>query len=200
MGLSAMKIRSLFEYENDSTLLSEEEKDELKPKWITTKNELNEVEAQNICKAQIYIQSCQKDFLTVPFLQKLHKKMFGDVWKWAGKFRVSEKNLGVAPYLISSELKKLYDDTKYWIEHKTYSPKEIALRFHHRLVQIHPFPNGNGRISRMMADQIMQCMGADELDWGAKSFVEAGSLRKNYIDALHKADAGDYSALFALIH
>jgi len=189
----------IFQHDDGATALSEEEKQDLKPKWATTKKELNDLEARNIFKAQVWLLQNKTKILNMSFLQTLHKKMFDDVWLWAGKFRVTEKNIGIAPYLVSSELKKLYDDTAYWMEHKTYPPNEIALRFHHRLVQIHPFPNGNGRIARIMADLIMKCQGEKEFDWGEKSLIAASELRKKYINSLRKADEGDYSELFSLV-
>jgi len=193
-------MSDIFEADDDSTSLSEEEKHDLKQKWVTTKDELNKLEAKGIFGAQVWLLGYKKDILNVQFLQKLHKKMFADVWDWAGKFRITEKNIGIAPYLVTSELKKLYDDVHYWIEHKTYSPKEIALRFHHKLVQIHPFPNGNGRISRIMADLIMKKLGQKEFSWGEGGLIKVSELRQKYIQALQKADRGDYSGLLELIN
>jgi len=192
-------VTDIFETDDSATPLSEEEKQDLKQKWVTTKHDLNKLEAKGIFKAQVWLLTNKTDILNTAFLQKLHKKMFADVWNWAGKFRTTEKNIGIAPYLVSSELKKLYDDTAYWIEHKTYPPYEIAIRFHHRLVQIHPFPNGNGRIARIMADLIMRCLGEKEFDWGETSLIEISELRKNYIAALRKADDGDYSPLLEFV-
>ena len=116
-----------------------------------------------------------------------------------GKFRKTERNIGVAPYEISSKLKILLDDTNFWIENKIYSEHEIAIRFHHRLVQIHPFPNGNGRISRLMADLIMRKQGKKDLNWGTGNLTEISELRKQYIAALQEADNGDYSKLMEFV-
>jgi len=188
-------MNDIFTVDDASTPLSDEERQDLKQKWAATKGELNDLEAKNIFKAQIWLLTNKTDILNAAFLQKLLKKMFADVWKWAGKFRTSENNLGVAPYSVSSELKKLYDDAAYWIENKTYEPCEIAVRFHHRLVQVHPFPNGNGRISRIMADLILKRLNGKEFDWCVSCLLEPSEIRKNYIAALQKADNGDYSAL-----
>ena len=141
---------------SDFQPLTEEEKQGLKAGWITNRSELNEMETAGIAEAEIWLMTNKKDILSESFLKTLHKKMFGEVWLWAGSFRTTERNIGVAPYNIQPELRKLFDDIKYWIENKTYPEKEIAIRFHHRLVQIHPFPNGNGRISRLMADLLMR--------------------------------------------
>ena len=120
--------------------------------------------------------------------------MFGNIWKWAGTFRKSEKNIGVAPYQIQPKLKILLEDVKFWLNNHTYPDLEIALRFHHRLVQIHPFPNGNGRLSRIMADLIMKQTGHNPISWG-NDLTGKTELRKNYISALQQADKGDYSYL-----
>ena len=125
--------------------------------------------------------------------------MFGDIWKWAGTFRTTERNIGVTPYEIQPKLRILLDDIKFWIANRTYSEKEIAIRFHHRLVQIHPFPNGNGRISRIMADLIMRNFGLDDLDWGSGNLTEISELRTKYITALQEADKGDYKLLINFV-
>ncbi len=122
--------------------------------------------------------------------------MYGEVWKWAGKFRKSEKNIGVPHHLIGIELKKLMDDTLFWIAHSTYSPDEIAIRFKHRLVSIHCFPNGNGRHSRIMADLIVEkIFGLPPFSWGHSHLSETNTSRDNYLRALKKADLHDYSEL-----
>lgn len=191
---------NIFETDDNSTPLTEEEKQELRAKWVTTRAELNELETQGIAEAEIWLlKKNKKDILSENFIRTLHKKMFGNVWKWAGKFRTSERNIDVAPYEISSKLKILLDDTIFWIENKTYPEKEIAVRFHHRLVQIHPFPNGNGRISRLMADLIMRKQGKENLNWGTGNLTEISELRKRYIAALQEADKGNYTQLIEFV-
>jgi Fic-DOC domain mobile mystery protein B len=129
-------------------------------------------------------------------MRELHKKMLGDVWKWAGSFRNSNKNLGVDKYLIGTNLRVLLDDCKFWIEHKTFSEDEIAIRFKHRIVSIHCFANGNGRHSRLMADIIAEkIFGRDVFTWGTHNLVPKGIFRTNYLTALRKADKGDYEEL-----
>lgn len=186
----------IFEADDNSTPLTAEEKEGLKLKWITLRSELNEAEARNIAQAQIWLMSNKnKDVCSDTFLRELHKKMFGDVWKWAGTYRTSERNIGVVPYQIPIKLMQLFDDVKFWIENKTYSNREIAVRLHHKLVQIHPFPNGNGRISRLMADLVLEKLEGTKFYWGNTNLVNVSEVRSNYIAALRKADAGDYSAL-----
>ena len=190
---------NIFETDDNSTPLTEEEKQQLKAKWITTRTELNELETKGIADAEIWLLKNKKDILNETFIKNLHKKMFGDIWKWAGTFRTTERNIGVAPYEIQPKLKILLDDVRFWIDNRTFSPKEIAIRFHHRLVQIHPFPKGNGRISRLMADLLMKQFGLPVLDWGSGNLTEISELRKKYISALQDADNGDYSSLLNFI-
>jgi Fic-DOC domain mobile mystery protein B len=147
------------EYQQGQTPLGEEEKNGLMIKSIASMRELDEFEQFNIEKAiEWTIRSKFKveTILSEKFVKQVHEKMFGGVWKWAGDFRKSEKNIGVSWINIEMELRYLLDDTKYWIENKTYCPDEIAIRFKHRIVKIHCFPNGNGRHSRIMADIIIE--------------------------------------------
>ena len=182
-------------FEDGQTPLDENEKEGLKIKSITTQNELDEFEQLNIEKAiewTIHANLKAEKILTEKFIKDLHKKMYGNVWKWAGEFRKSKKNIGIPWTKIATELKNLIDDTKYWIAHKTYKPEDIAIRFKHRLVAIHCFPNGNGRHSRMMADIIMEAIfKKDIFTWHKSNMVEADDTRKNYIKALKEADNGN---------
>ena len=194
-------MSNIFEADDNSTPLTEEEKQGLIPSWVTNRSELNDLESRGIFDAEKWLlTSRQKDLLSEKFIKQVHKKMFEGTWKWAGKFRTTERNIGVAPYAIAVELQKLFDDVNYWIEHKTYSPVEIGARFHHRLVYIHPFPNGNGRHSRLMADLLMKKLGQKPLNWGEGSLVEISELRQSYIEALRKADRNDFSALLDFVN
>lgn len=183
------------------TQISEEEKTGLKIKVITLQRELDEFELRNIAKAQKWLKK-QKveavDVLQEAFLKKLHQRMFNDVWKWAGTFRRSEKNIGVPWVQVPREVRVLCDDALFWVEHETFPPTEIALRFKHRLVSIHCFPNGNGRHARMMADVLMeQVFGLSAFSWRAGNLVSATEERKMYITALRAADRGDMGPLLA---
>jgi Fic-DOC domain mobile mystery protein B len=130
-------------------------------------------------------------------VKDLHRRMLGDVWRWAGKFRTSERNIGIAHWEIPVALRILLEDTKAWIGYKTYPPDEIAVRFHHRLVQIHPFPNGNGRHSRLMADLLVMQLGGERFSWGRESLGDAGEVRTSYIKALKAGDDHDIGPLLA---
>ena len=167
----------VLEYADGQTPLDEDEKEGLKIKSITTQGELDEFEHLNIEKAvewTIHTKLKPERILTEKFVKDLHKKMYGDVWKWAGNFRMTDKNIGIEWTQIGVELKCLIDDTRYWIENKTYSSEEIAIRFKHRIVAIHCFPNGNGRHSRMMADIIMESIfNKDVFNWHKSDMVKA---------------------------
>lgn len=179
----------LIDAEDDaSTPLTPEERDALIPSYITQRRELNEAEQVGIDDASRWAFSRMRDVLIDEFLCQLHRRMFGDVWKWAGQFRTTPRNIGVDAWQISPELRQLLDDVRYWIEHQTYAPDEIAVRFHHRLVWIHPFPNGNGRLSRLAADLLAVQLGQERFTWGSGNLVTIADLRKRYVDALRAAD------------
>ena len=184
-----------FNYKEGQTPLDQEEKEGLKINSITTQVELDEFEQLNIEKAVEWTIH-KKIILTEKFVKDLHKKMYGDVWKWAGEFRMTEKNIGIQWTQIGIELKNLLDDTRYWIENKTFLPEEIAIKFKHRLVSIHCFPNGNGRHSRMMADIIMESIFQNKIfSWHQSNMVKANETRNEYIKALREADNGDCATL-----
>ncbi|PCI96282.1 MAG: cell filamentation protein Fic [Flavobacteriales bacterium] len=186
-------------YSDGQTPLDEEEKEGLKIKSITTQGELDELEQLNIEKAvewTIHTNFKLERIFTEKFVKDLHKKMYGDVWKWAGEFRKSNKNIGIEWIQIEIELRNLLDDAKYWVENNTFLPEEISIRFKHRIVSIHCFPNGNGRHSRMIADIIMESVFDKEIfSWNQSNMVKADDVRKEYIAALRKADNGDVNPL-----
>lgn len=186
-------------YEQGQTPLNEDEKDGLKIKSITTQQELDQFEQLNIEKAlewTIHANLKPEKILTEKFVKDLHKRMYGDVWKWAGEFRKSEKNIGITWPQIGIELRSLLEDTKFWIENSTYLPEEIAIRFKHRLVSIHCFPNGNGRHSRLMADIIIESIFGEEVfSWHQSNMVKADETRTKYIDSLKQADIGNIEPL-----
>ncbi len=138
-----------------------------------------------------------RDPLSEKFVKDLHRQMLGDVWRWAGKFRTSERNIGIAHWEIPVALRQLLDDTRAWIEYETYPPDEIAVRFHHRLVQIHSFPNGNGRHARLMADLLVMRLGGERFSWGSANLQDACAVRQRYIAALQAADDHDIGPLLA---
>ena len=180
------------EYIKGQTPIEEEEKEELKIKTISTRGELNEFEQANIEKAiewSLKTNPSYNKILTIDFIIEVHKRMFDQVWGWAGKFRKTNKNIGVDKYQIPLELTKLIDDCRYWIENKVYPEDEIAIRFKHRLVEIHPFPNGNGRHSRLCADiLISKGLKKEIFTWGSKNITDKGDTRTEYLNAIYEAD------------
>jgi Fic-DOC domain mobile mystery protein B len=190
-------VSGLFDQPDDATPLNPEEMRELIPAHIAFRADLNEAELENIERAQDWALGRNRDPLTEKFIADLHRRMLGDVWKWAGKIRKSERNLGIPFYEIPVAVRQLLGDTKAWVEYKTYSPDEIAVRFHHRLVQIHPFPNGNGRHARLMADFLVMRLGGERFSWGRESLCDAGAMRQRYIAALRAADNHDVAQLLA---
>jgi Fic-DOC domain mobile mystery protein B len=129
------------------------------------------------------------------YIRKLHRKMFEETWKWAGQYRVTEKTIGVPVHEIRERLMELLGDVRYWIENSTYPPDETAVRFHHRLVFIHPFPNGNGRHARLMADVLVMKLGRPAFSWGSANLVREGEARTRYLEAIRAADHGDIQPL-----
>ena len=126
----------------------------------------------------------------------VHKKMFGEVWAWAGTKRKSNKNIGVDKTQISVEIRKLIDDCNFWIDNQSFSEEGIAIRFSHRLVKIHLFPNGNGRHSRLVADiMISKLFNEPVFSWGHSDLSKKNPIRKEYLDAIYKADNDDYKPL-----
>lgn len=194
-----------FEYAPGATPLDPDETAGLIPLHITTQGELNEWEAQNILNAEkwLFSTSSHGDFLTIEFTRLLHNKMFNETWKWAGLFRSTIKSIGVAPYNISTNLTNLLAD----IRHQILSIKvaddrmidEIAYRFHHRLVAIHPFSNGNGRHSRLMTDYLLVQTGRPRFTWGDNNLGSNNPVRDQYLNALRKADRHDYTELSAFV-
>ena len=185
-----------------ATPLDVDEKEGLCFVHITTRGELDQLEQANIVEGLQWLKKQNNtDVLSEGFVRNLHKRLFGQVWKWAGCFRKTEKNIGVEPIQIAIQLRQLLDDTRYWIEHETYPPMEIAARFHHKLVLIHPFPNGNGRHARIMADSILtKLMDAPAIDWaGGYKLENMNERRDQYIVALRAADKDDFTKLFEFV-
>lgn len=188
-----------FKFPEGSTLLEPDELTDLIPSHITTQQELNEWEEQNIILAQQWALN-QNDILSLFFMRRLHLHMFNLTWKWAGEFRSSEKNLGVTWHAIPTEIKVLCDNIEYQLVNKVYPIEEIAARFHHRLVWIHPFPNGNGRHARLMTDLLLIQHGHSRFSWGMGQDLHRFTVaRKNYIAALKSADKGDFTKLFEFV-
>ena len=189
-----------FAYPPGATPLDPDDAAGLIPSHITAQGQLNEWEFQNVADARAWAFSRKRRrFLTTRFAQELHRQMFGKTWKWAGTLRTRETLPGIDPANIAVELKKLFDDVEYQLQHKSMPLDEIAARFHHRLTFIHPFPNGNGRHARLMTDILLKANGADPFDWGNSDLVAPDETRERYLAALRAADGRDHSLLFEFV-
>ena len=180
-----------------NTPLEAEEREALIPTHITLRAELNEVEQIGIADADRWAFSRRRDVLDATFLNVLHKRMFSNVWKWAGAYRKTSRNIGIEAYRIAVEVHALVDDVKYWVENETYPADEISVRFHHRLVSIHPFPNGNGRHARFAADLLAMQLGHPRFSWGGDNLTEPAETRSRYVKALQAADDNRIEDLLA---
>ena len=184
--------------DNGKTVLTHEESQGLLLSYITIRSELNEAEQANITVAAERARR-RKFTLDEASLNRLHREMFGRVWNWAGAFRTTNKNLGIDYHLIPTELRILLDDCHYWMKNNTYSPDELATRFHHRLVHIHPYANGNGRHARLATDLLLEYLGQKRFTWGSATGTDAKGVRKLYIAALQAADSHDIARLLAFV-
>ena len=184
-----------FEPADNATPLSEEERAALIPS-LSTRAELNQLERLNINDARVWAMRKsvmrRPDLVSDGFARELHRRMFNQVWSWAGRYRTTEKTLGWEVHRLAEGVRNLCDDAQAWLEHSTYPLPEAAVRLHHRLVLIHPWPNGNGRHARLMADIVVAANGGKELTWGAgQDLAAAGEVRRRYIAAVRQADQGN---------
>lgn len=189
-----------FDYPPGATPIDPDEAAGLIPTHLTLQHELNEFEEANILDAVSWLDARRRgDPLDDRFLHIVHAHMFDRTWKWAGQARQSDKNIGVPWNEIPVRLRQALDDVRAQILHRAYSPEEIAARYHHRLVLVHVFPNGNGRHARLMADLLLSNLTGSRFDWGRGSLASANELRAHYIAALRAADAGNYELLFTFL-
>ncbi len=194
-------MSDIFQTKEHETPLTEEEKLDLIPS-LSTRAELNEAERANILEARIWAMRKaglrRPDLLTDAFARELHRRMFNQIWRWAGKYRTSDRNLGWEWSRIPGGMRVLLDDARYWDEHATYAVTEIAVRQHHRMVVIHPWSNGNGRHARLLADIVIAARSGPALTWGAQlDLAQPGQARTQYIAALQAADQNNYKPLLA---
>jgi Fic-DOC domain mobile mystery protein B len=191
-------MSDLFAQPDDATPLDAEEREALLQTWITTRADLNEAEQANIDDAVVWAERRRDaDILTEGFVFELHKRMFGDVWSWAGSTRKTDRNIGIDPTQIHVQLGGLLRDVRFWVDNGTRPADEIAVRLHHGLAAIHPFPNGNGRHARQMADLLIRQLGGKPFSWGGGTLRDIGALRAQYIAALRAADEHDFELLLA---
>ncbi len=186
-----------FAADDAATPLAPGERDGLIPTYIALRSELNEAEALNVAAGERWALSRKRDVLDEPFLQRLHKQMLGDVWRWAGTYRTTPRNIGVDAWMIPVALRQVIEDARYWVEHASWSMDELAVRYAYRLVTVHPFPNGNGRWLRLAGDLMALQLGGARFTWGRTSLTTLSDTRRAYVAALKVADSGDLSALLA---
>jgi Fic-DOC domain mobile mystery protein B len=179
-----------------ATPLDADELGALIPAHIATQADLNTWEEANILQgAKWAARQRKREILDEGFVRELHRRMFDRTWRWAGTFRSSNKNIGIDWTQISTRLRDLLADTRYQVDHPSMPPDELALRFHHRLVWIHAFANGNGRHARLMADELVLRLVRPRFGWGSAGLVEQGDPRQRYLEALRAADVGDIAPL-----
>ncbi|QQZ28946.1 mobile mystery protein B [Thiothrix subterranea] len=187
-----------FEYSPGATPLDPDEAQGLLPAHITTQGDLNIWEQTNILQGELWAaRQHKRELLDEAFIRELHRRMFDQTWRWAGTFRSSDKNIGVDWLQIAMQLRNLVDNTRYQVAHQVFPADELAVRFHHQLVAIHPFPNGNGRHARLMADLLVQRLGMPRFSWGSASLIDTGEVRNAYLEALRTADRHNIALLLA---
>lgn len=184
-------------YPEGATPIEPDETEGLLLTHITTRGELDRWEQDNIIKALAWLDRTKPaDILNERFVRELHRRMFGDVWKWAGYFRQSDKNIGGPWHQIPASVRNLCDDASLWLTLREEEPDRLAVRFHHRLVTIHPFANGNGRHARLMTDVLLEnILKRPRFTWGSENLSKSGDTRLEYIAALHAADEHNYKPL-----
>jgi len=181
------------------TELSPEDHDGLIPSYIATRGDLFDAEQRNIVQALLRRPPRAEELLDDRYLRDLHDAMFGQVWSWAGQYRTRETNIGIEPAQIAVAVRSLTDDIVWWVDSETFPIDEIAVRFHHRLVAIHPFRNGNGRHGRVAADYLARALGTEAFSWGRNLELATGDLRRAYLSALQSADLGEIAPLLAFV-
>jgi Fic-DOC domain mobile mystery protein B len=190
-----------FTFEDSQTPINADEAADLIPAAQSLKD-LDFWEEKNILQARNWLMKShtlnKHELFSEGFIKKLHFRLFDQTWKWAGEYRNSDKNIGCDAFEIQIELKKLNGDAKFWLENNSFAIKEIAVLYHHRLVKIHPFANGNGRHARLTADAIMAKYGDEKINW-LGDYKDNNELRKNYISALREADLGNCEPLIKLL-
>jgi Fic-DOC domain mobile mystery protein B len=184
-----------------ATPLDAEDLQGLRLPHLSTRSELDRWESENILVAEEWAWSRKrKNLMTETFLLELHKRMFGKVWKWAGRFRTSDKNLGVPYWDVAVKVRNLCEDGQMWIEKRSYAADEAAARLHHRLVSIHPFVNGNGRHARLWCDLVLaHAFDASRFTWGGGDLARLGTARARYLEALRAADNREFEPLLRFV-
>jgi len=181
-----------------ATPIEPDDADALIPAGIRTRDDLNAWEQVGIAAARSWALDRRRPLplprvLDESFLRELHRRMFGATWRWAGSYRRTNTNIGVPWPTIVTARHEAIADARTWIDEETWSHEEMLARWHHRLVVIHPFPNGNGRWSRLATDLLARARAVPLPTWGAS--LPAADTRRHYLEALRRADAGEFERL-----
>lgn len=192
-------MSDIFAGPEGATPLSPQDQRALRQSWIVTRDDLNAAEQVNILAGRAWALRSRVALTSEQYLRRLHQRMFGDVWSWAGKLRMVETNIGALPHEIPVRLRQFLGDVDYWRTNDTYAGDELAARFHHGLVLIHPFANGNGRHSRLAADLLCRQLQIEPFSWGSISLDNPGDTRRAYLTALRAADQHDFVPLLAFV-
>jgi Fic-DOC domain mobile mystery protein B len=182
-----------------ATPLHPEEREGLIPSYIALRGEVNAAEQENILEAEGWAFRRRRTVLEERFLNELHRRMYGRIWRWAGQYRRSDKNVGVDWLTIPQHLRQLLDDVRFWFENGSHEPDETAARFHHKLVWIHCYPNGNGRHARLAADLLLVSMDRPRFSWGSANLIDVNETRRRYVAALRAADGHDIAPLLEFV-
>ena len=193
----APKMSDIFSGPDGSTPLSPQDQKGLRQSWIVTRDDLNTAEQNNILAGRAWALRSRINLTSEAYLMRLHSRLFGDVWSWAGKFRTVETNIGVLPHELPIRLRQFLGDVDYWRANDSFLPDELIARFHHGLVLIHPFTNGNGHHTRFAADLMCRQLGVEAFSWGRDSLDVTGTARRAYLSALRDADGHDFGPLLA---
>lgn len=201
--MSGTKTSAWAEGPPGSTSLDPDEAEGLLPSHITTHGELNAWEQLNIARADAWAISRRRRRVTTvlasDFAEKLHHRMFDQTWTWAGTYRRTGKSIGVPASQVRIALRERLVDAAFWLTEHVYELDEVAARLHHQLVLVHPWPNGNGRWARLMADVLLHTERQSRFSWGGSNLIHATTARVAYLAALRSADHGDFTRLLAFV-
>src|SRR3954468_22432072 len=106
-----MTETDLFQERDDATPLDPALRGALVQTWVTTRADLNEAEEENIVKGAAWARRRRggaETLLNDDFSKNLHKRMFGEVWKWAGGYRQNKLNIGIAPHVVAAEMPAMF--------------------------------------------------------------------------------------------
>lgn len=164
--------------------------------------DLEEMKAHNLCLGIVKAESTDNDHpLTEAFVRGLHKTMLREDYTaynkegkpytiHAGIYKTRPNSVKTVTgelfeYASVEETPVLMHDLIEWYneteKNMELSPIELASLFHYRYIRIHPFEDGNGRISRLIVNYILA-------KHGYPMIVVRSDDKTNYLTALHQCD------------